>query len=180
MCNKDLIFTVYTPEQLDVYALQIRINLPGNVSTDYTITSSKINNKAFDGGHVFVTLVNVNFLSGEIKTDSFGFYPAEKEGIIKGSNLKGEIKNDSESYYDTSYTFFISKRNYENALNYAEKAVENPPSYNLYKNNCVNFGINVAKSAGLNIPDYSIISNPSDLNKILKAYKELGVKIEEK
>ena len=160
----------YESSNQDFYMLKIYINLPGKKATNDTIASSKLeqNNEEIltaDGGHVFISLINVDFSTMHVQSNTFGLYPAEKTGIIKGKTIKGQIRDDSKSYYDNSFSFIISKTDYENALNFVNKA---SPKYNLYTNNCVDFAIKVADKANVKLPEFGIGSNPSTLNDVLQ------------
>ena len=114
---------------------------------------------------MFISLINVDFSTMHVQSNTFGLYPAEKTGIIKGKTIKGQIRDDSKSYYDNSFSFIISKTDYENALNFVNKA---SPKYNLYTNNCVDFAIKVADKANVKLPEFGIGSNPSTLNDVLQ------------
>ena len=124
----------YESSNQDFYMLKIYINLPGKKATNDTIACSKLeqNNEEIltaDGGHVFISLINVDFSTMHVQSNTFGLYPAEKTGIIIGKTIKGQIRDDSKSYYDNSFSFIISKTDYENPLNFVNKA---SPKYNLY------------------------------------------------
>lgn len=93
---------------------------------------------------------------------------------MQGKNVNGEVKNDSDSYYDNVYSFKITKSDYENALNYVINKQSNPPKYNLYKNNCVDFSICVSNKANVNIPKLQIVSSPNGLDNILRVKKFFG------
>lgn len=152
----------YESSNQDFYMLKIYINLPGKKATNDTIACSKLeqNNEEIltaDGGHVFISLINVDFSTMHVQSNTFGLYPAEKTGIIIGKTIKGQIRDDSKSYYDNSFSFIISKTDYENALNFVNKA---SPKYNLYTNNCVDFAIKVADKANVKLPEFGIGSNP--------------------
>lgn len=84
-----------------------------------------------------------------------------------GSSFISEdpARDDSKSYYDNSFSFIISKTDFENALNFVNKA---SPKYNLYTNNCVDFAIKVADKANVKLPEFGIGSNPSTLNDVLQ------------
>lgn len=163
----------YDEMKNNIYMLRINVNLPGKGPTNDTLLSSKIEQNsqgyvALDGGHAFVSLIHINLETMDIENNSYGLYPAEKTGIIKGENVKGQIKDDSDSYYDNSFTFFITKEGYQKAKDYADVKKDNPPDYNLYTNNCVDFSISISKKAGIDIPNLPIGSSPNSLNDILQ------------
>ena len=171
--------SAYEESQNNFYLLQIKINLPGKSPSENTSFDSKIetNNNGdliVDGGHAFVSLIHVNLENMKIESNTFGLYPAEHSGIMQGKNVNGEVKNDSDSYYDNVYSFKITKSDYENALNYATNKQNNPPKYNLYKNNCVDFSICVSNKANVNIPKLQIVSSPNGLDNILRVKKFFG------
>lgn len=170
--------TAYDEMKNNLYILQIKVNLPGKDPTTNTLSSSKVeqNNDgklSVDGGHAFVTLIHIDKTTLEIEKNTFGLYPAAKDGIIKGSTVAGKIADDSNSYFDNSFSFTITKEGYNRALEYANYKKKNPPSYNLYINNCVDFCVDIADKAEVDLPDLPIGSSPSNFNKVLMLFTVL-------
>jgi hypothetical protein len=135
-----------------------------------------------DGGHAFITLVHIDLKHNDIQSESFGFYPSEG-GFMSGSDVKGKVVDDSNSYSDTKYVIPISKEGYQKALNYGKNSARNPPSYNLYSNNCVDFVVQMGAKASIKLPDRGVffngagwLSNPSQMNGSLRFRERFGIK----
>ncbi len=140
------------------YFLIILVDLPLNEGQDNPVTlfppvkmDLSGDGISFDAGHVFVTLVNVNSENEIVEEKSFGLYPATS-GFLKGDFVPGKVVDDSQRHSDSRYLFPISKDGYQKALKYAQQSMISPPSYNLYRNNCVDFVSKIGKFAGLEIP----------------------------
>jgi hypothetical protein len=83
------------------------------------------------------------------------------------TDIQGSITEvyDGSSFISEAPARDDSKTDYENALNFVNKA---SPKYNLYTNNCVDFAIKVADKANAKLPEFGIGSNTSTLNDVLQ------------
>ncbi|MFA9372014.1 MAG: hypothetical protein ACERIH_09925 [Labilibaculum antarcticum] len=115
-------------------------------------------------GHTFVGLTQGD------NTVILGFYP--KNGAKPTMELDFSILgNDSDTAYDVSITKEITTGQVNAILYYIENY---PKKYQLSIFNCTDFGINVAKFGGLNLPDTSSKwlggegSNPGNLGQDIR------------
>lgn len=106
-----------------------------------------------DVGHTFITLIKYNN-DGTNVARTFGFYPRkslplEATPIIPGT--AADFKNDAAHDWDESVGKFITQKQFDLIIaltkRYARKR------YHLSKNNCTDFGLNIASIAGIYIKD---------------------------
>lgn len=106
-----------------------------------------------------------------------GFYPDKGGAANLYSNQNSEIHDNSTSPYHVSITIDISPSQLSNIIAYIEKY---PSKYDLNNFNCSDFGIQVAKKGGLNLPStigtYSFLGNevfkgrnPGDLGEDMRS-----------
>lgn len=104
-------------------------------------------------GHMFVTLIKYNS-DGSFTARSFGFYP-HKKGIFSATPLHvrspSVFKDDGSHDWDESIGKFISAVRFERILDLLAKY--DHATYNLNKNNCTDFGLNVASLVGISIDE---------------------------
>jgi len=126
------------------YAMLIHIQQPisGN---------PKIFTKINRVGHTFITLIKYNADSTYVAR-TFGFYP-EKDHLLSATPIfpssTSEFKNDSMHDWDEVVGKFISKRRFQKILDLVKQY--DHTKYNLNKNNCTDFGLNVAAISGIKI-----------------------------
>lgn len=106
-----------------------------------------------DVGHTFITLIKYDS-DGTNVVRTFGFYPRkslplEATPLIPGT--AADFKNDATHDWDESVGKFITQKQFdlivELTRQYARKR------YHLSKNNCTDFGLNIASIAGIYIKD---------------------------
>lgn len=106
-----------------------------------------------DVGHTFITLIKYND-DGTNVVRTFGFYPRkslplEATPLIPGT--AADFKNDAAHDWDESVGKFITQKQFdlivELTRQYARKR------YHLSRNNCTDFGLNIASIAGIYIKD---------------------------
>ncbi|ANI88778.1 hypothetical protein A9P82_05435 [Arachidicoccus ginsenosidimutans] len=110
-----------------------KIKLPGNV------------------GHTFITLIKFN-ADGSSVQRTFGFYP-KKSLPLEASpffpNTPSYFKNDARHDWDEAVGKFIDKKQFDLILDLTKKYAKK--RYHLSKNNCTDFGLNIASIAGIQI-----------------------------
>jgi hypothetical protein len=133
-------------KEASAYALMIHIQQPLS-------GKRKIFTKLSRVGHTFITLIKYNTDSTSVSR-SFGFYP-RKDHFLSATPLfpttKSVFKDDERHNWDETIGKFISERKFKKILqvikDYDQKR------YNLNKNNCTDFGLNLAGTAGIKIMD---------------------------
>ncbi len=111
--------------------------------------------KAFTGinnvGHTFITLVKYNTDNSSVSR-SFGYYPA-KNHLLSATPLhpgdQAVFKDDARHEWDEVVGKFISEEQFGHIIGIMNRY--NRKKYNLNNNNCTDFGLTVAISAGLQI-----------------------------
>lgn len=119
---------------------------------------------------IFLKLVYLKLLQKYLKNEIIGFTDCENNEettYYTVTDIQGSITEvyDGSSFISEDPARDDSKTDYENALNFVNKA---SPKYNLYTNNCVDFAIKVADKANVKLPEFGIGSNPSTLNDVLQ------------
>lgn len=104
-------------------------------------------------GHMFITLIKYN-ADGSFTARSFGFYP-HKKNIFSATPLHvrspSVFKDDALHDWDESIGKFISAARFEKILDLLVKY--DHATYNLNRNNCTDFGLDVASLVGISIAD---------------------------
>lgn len=104
-------------------------------------------------GHMFITLIKYNS-DNTFTARSFGFYP-HKKNIFSATPLHARapsvFKDDALHDWDESIGKFISAARFERILDVLTKY--DHAIYNLNRNNCTDFGLDIASLVGINIAD---------------------------
>jgi hypothetical protein len=131
-------------KKASAYALLIHISQPVSGKRRIFVKLSKV-------GHTFITLIKYNADSTSVSR-SFGFYP-KKEHFLSASPLfptTGSVfKNDAQHSWDETVGKFISERRFKRILKVIKQYDQK--NYNLNKNNCTDFGLSLAGTAGISI-----------------------------
>jgi hypothetical protein len=157
--------------------LTVSVNQPGNGGDRDTFEYTGGQN--FDTGHAFVTLTDTE----TNQSKSSGFYPDYSDGdkplnVILNQNVPGKVVDDSKydsSKIDVTKSFTLTDQQYTAAQQYVETITKYTPEYNLSDFNCVDFVVNTAASAGVNLPQtegsWPMGSglNPGDLGEDLRS-----------
>jgi hypothetical protein len=102
-------------------------------------------------GHMFITLIKYNS-DNTFTARSFGFYP-HKKNIFSATPLHvrspSVFRDDALHEWDESIGKFISASRFEKILDLLAKY--DHATYNLNRNNCTDFGLNVASLVGISI-----------------------------
>lgn len=106
-----------------------------------------------DVGHTFITLIKYN-ADGTNVVRTFGFYPRkslplEATPLIPGT--AADFKNDATHDWDESVGKFITQKQFELIIELTKQYARK--RYHLSKNNCTDFGLNIASIAGIYIKD---------------------------
>ena len=104
-------------------------------------------------GHMFITLIKYND-DNTVVSRSFGFYP-NKTSFFAATPLHVRsasfFRDDTFHDWDESVGKFISYRRFQKIIAILKKYDHLP--YNLNRNNCTDFGLNVANTGGICITD---------------------------
>jgi len=109
--------------------------------------------KLFHGGvgHTFITLIKFN-VDGSNVARTFGFYP-KKDMLLSATPLfpstSSDFKNDALHDWDESIGKFIDEKQFHLILNLTRQYAKK--KYHLSRNNCTDFGLNIAAVAGIYI-----------------------------
>lgn len=119
-----------------------------------------------DVGHVFVSIEQT--VGGITTRRIFGYYPSENASMFSSSRPH-MFGDDSHGDYDVKIEINVTATQLQTILDMAYNARTN---YDLYTYNCADFGIDIGRAAGLNIP-YTKGSvfpgrNPGDLGQDLR------------
>lgn len=106
-----------------------------------------------DVGHTFITLIKYNS-DGTNVVRTFGFYPRkslplEATPLIPGT--AADFKNDAMHDWDESVGRFITRKQFDLIIELTKQYARK--RYHLSKNNCTDFGLNIASIAGIYIKD---------------------------
>ncbi|WP_183568728.1 hypothetical protein [Mucilaginibacter sp. SP1R1] len=133
-------------KKASAYALMIHIQQPLSGKRKIYIKLNKV-------GHTFITLIKYNSDSTSVSR-SFGFYP-KKDHFLSATPLfpssTSVFKNDELHSWDETIGRFISERKFKKILEVIKEYDQK--RYNLNKNNCTDFGLNLAGTAGIKIMD---------------------------
>lgn len=133
-------------KKASAYALLIHIQQPLSGKQKIFTKLSKV-------GHTFITLIKYNTDSTSVSR-SFGFYP-KKDHFLSATPLfpssASVFKNDEKHSWDETVGRFISERKFKKLLQVIREYDQK--RYNLNKNNCTDFGLNLAGTAGIKIMD---------------------------
>lgn len=127
-----------------------------------TWTGSKLNPNV---GHTFVSITQ-----GGI-TRNIGFYPNGRIYPTLKPSANSVLRNDSEHIYHVSVSTNITSSQLSSVVNNISNFNS---TYNLDSYNCTDFGIEIANSVGMNIPDTRGTwdggggSNPGDLGQDIR------------
>lgn len=102
-------------------------------------------------GHMFITLIKYND-DNTVVTRSFGFYP-HKTGLLSATPLHVQsvsvFKDDALHDWDEIAGKFISVRRFQKIIGLLKRY--DHLNYDLNRNNCTDFGLNVAELGGISI-----------------------------
>jgi hypothetical protein len=135
-------------------------------------------------GHAWVRLVNPIGLA-----ESWGYWPAEEVPVsAPWASVRGEVRHPDhahmpagQSLTDVDHASFeIDQAAADRLMKAASNRVTDPGMYNLLNHNCASFAAEMAKAAGVDVPQSLLanIANPSVLYSSL-AQTEAG-KVDEK
>ncbi len=131
-------------KKASAYALLIHISQPVSGKRKIFVKLSKV-------GHTFITLIKYNTDSTSVSR-SFGFYP-KKEHFLSATPLfpttASVFKNDEQHGWDETVGKFISERRFKRILKVIKQFDQK--NYNLNRNNCTDFGLSLAGTAGISI-----------------------------
>ena len=131
-------------KKASAYALLIHISQPVSGKRRIFVKLSKV-------GHTFITLIKYNTDSTSVSR-SFGFYP-KKDHFLSATPLfptTGSVfKNDEQHGWDETVGKFISERRFKRILKVIKQFDQK--NYNLNRNNCTDFGLSLASTAGISI-----------------------------
>jgi len=131
-------------KKASAYALLIHISQPVSGKRRIFVKLSKV-------GHTFITLIKYNADSTSVSR-SFGFYP-KKDHFLSATPLfptTGSVfKNDEQHGWDETVGKFISERRFKRILKVIKQFDQK--NYNLNRNNCTDFGLSLASTAGISI-----------------------------
>ena len=104
-------------------------------------------------GHMFISLVKYE-AGGKSVSRTFGFYP-QKDNILSATPIipgtSSTFKNDSLHLWDESVGKFITYKQFKLILRLVRQYSHK--RYHLNKNNCTDFGLVIAATAGINIKE---------------------------
>jgi len=102
-------------------------------------------------GHLFVTLIKYND-DNSVVSRSFGFYP-RKTNIFSATPLHpgsaAVFKDDTQHEWDEIAGKFISERRFQKIIELLQRY--DHLTYHLNRNNCTDFGLNVAAIGGISL-----------------------------
>ncbi|MDE1190913.1 MAG: hypothetical protein PW786_02050 [Arachidicoccus sp.] len=104
-----------------------------------------------DVGHTFISLIKYN-ADGSNVIRTFGFYPRKSFPLVATPLIPGtaaDFKNDAAHDWDEAVGKFISKEQFDLIIDLTKKFTKE--RYHLSKNNCTDFGLNIASIAGIYI-----------------------------
>ncbi|HEY0297857.1 MAG TPA: hypothetical protein VGB84_01430, partial [Arachidicoccus sp.] len=104
-----------------------------------------------DVGHTFITLIKYN-TDGSNVVRTFGFYPRKSlplEATPLFPATAADFKNDAKHDWDEAVGKFIDKEQFDLVIDLTKKYAKK--RYHLSKNNCTDFGLNIASIAGIQI-----------------------------
>jgi hypothetical protein len=135
-------------KQASAYALMIHIQQPVSGKRRIFIKLNKV-------GHTFITLIKYNSDSTSVSR-SFGFYP-KKAHFLSATPLfpttASVFKDDELHGWDETIGKFISEKKFKKILQVVKEYDQK--RYNLNRNNCTDFGLNLAGAVGIKIMDTS-------------------------
>ncbi|MUG92096.1 hypothetical protein F7734_06345 [Scytonema sp. UIC 10036] len=93
--------------------------------------------------------------------EAFGFYPSQGTGVF--GSVPGSVKDEALSEKMNFITDRLIVQVDKTIFERAQKAISkwSTADYNLFSNNCINFVIDVARDAGLQVPSKSGTVTPS-------------------
>jgi hypothetical protein len=121
-------------------------------------------------GHAFVTMED----AGGAR-NGWGFYPAytrcgnrlitdwEAIQIGVGVDVPGEVCGDLHHDYDQRVRYDIDTPTYTRTRQRADAALSSPPDYDFLSYNCVDFVRTIAAVAGVPVPDFPGVDEPTEL-----------------
>lgn len=131
-------------KKASAYAIMVHIQQPVSGKRKIYIKLNKV-------GHTFITLIKYNTDSTSVSR-SFGFYP-KKDHFLSATPLfpssTSVFKNDESHAWDETIGKFITERKFKKILEVIKEYDQK--RYNLNKNNCTDFGLNLAGTAGIKI-----------------------------
>jgi hypothetical protein len=133
-------------KKASAYALMIHIQQPLSGRRKIFVKLNKV-------GHTFITLIKYNTDSTFVSR-SFGFYP-KKDHFLSATPLFPSstpvFKNDELHNWDETIGKFITEKRFKKILQVVKDYEQK--RYHLSKNNCTDFGLTLAGTAGIKIMD---------------------------
>jgi hypothetical protein len=165
-------FNLGQSAELVIYVDQPTANSP----TPYTYGPDPNDSKGLpvsNVGHTFIAIQQ-----GNIRR-VVGYYPKDPVNPATSSTATSVLSNNENHFFDVSISTRISSSQLVNIVGYCSST---PIIYDLNNYNCTDFGIEIAKLGGLNLPDsygkwpYGGGSNPGQLGQnIREMYLPAGV-----
>jgi len=143
---------------------------------------SKCPSASSSTGHAYITLED-----DQNRRQSWGFYaacaggPLGAQACTNGEILRmlvgvpSVIRSDNGSTFDDSIRYLITEDRYRTALSLVQSLRGSPPAYNLINYACVHFVQQIARSAGISIPNLPGIDEPADLSRYIR--QELDMRL---
>lgn len=133
-------------------------------------------------GHAFVTMENA-----QNQRDSWGFYadcaagPLGTQGCSDWELFQmgisvavpGHVKHETSPSFDSSIRHSITSAQYNTANSRILALGRNPPDYDLWSYNCVDFVRTIANTVGISIPDFPGIDEPEELSAYIRRELDL-------
>ncbi|MCS3533062.1 DUF6443 domain-containing protein [Chryseobacterium sp. JUb7] len=154
-------------KQGKTYRITIHVDQPGKGGDRDTYEI----NKGTDPGHSFITLSREN-TDGTTDVKTFGFYPYPPSVNPLASEADGKVKDNYGHEKEVVQSWLINENKFNNVLDFVES--KKNTKYDLNTNNCTDFVINAAGSAGINLPKTKGTwpngggSNPGDLGQDMR------------
>ena len=133
-------------------------------------------------GHAYITLEDE-----QNRRQSWGFYavcaagPLGAEACTNAEILHmlvgapSVVRSDSGTTFDDSIRYPITEDRYRTALSLVRYRRRTPPAYNLISYACVHFVQDIARCAGISIPNLPGIDEPADLSRYIR--RELDMRL---
>jgi hypothetical protein len=147
------------------YSLTIYVEQP--------IPNSDAPNDGTDPGHTFISMsTNDPVNPSNNVTQTLGFHPEDSVNPVFGNNTSdGLFVNNGVHHYDVSATINLTKSMFYDSVDEIKTLGNDIPEYNLETYNCTDFGINIANSTGMSLPD---TEGTWGVDVPLLGFKELG------
>ncbi|WP_336719081.1 RHS repeat-associated core domain-containing protein [Chryseobacterium mucoviscidosis] len=155
------------------YRITIHVDQPGKGGDRDTYEVNK--GSGPDPGHPFITLSRKN-TDGTTDAKTFGFYHYPPSVNPLASEADGKVKDNYGHEKEVVQSWVINENKFNNVLDFVES--KKNTKYDLNTNNCTDFVINAASSAGINLPKTKGTwpngegSNPGDLGQDMRQQNE--------